>query len=69
MPGGFWARLLRRRQAGRAAEYTEEAGMSPSERHFVRESVEDHQAEEFVKEHLGGIDPERLIEGEQNLDR
>jgi hypothetical protein len=56
--------LLRRRQTERATEHAEEAGMSPAERRFTRESVEDHQAEEFVKEHLGGVDPERLIEDE-----
>jgi hypothetical protein len=28
--------------------------MSPAERRFTRESVEGHQAEEFLGEHLGG---------------
>jgi hypothetical protein len=60
--GSIWQRLLRRRRAKEAAEQTVEAGMSPSERRFTHESVEDHQAEGFVAEHLGGIDPERLLD-------
>ena len=36
--------------------------MSPAERRFVEESVEDRQADDFVAEHLGGIDPGRLVE-------
>jgi hypothetical protein len=39
----------------------EESHMSPSERRFVEESVEGHQADEFVQGHLGGEDPERLF--------
>jgi len=35
--------------------------MSPSERSFFAEGVEDRQADEFVEEHLGGIDPNRLL--------
>ena len=34
--------------------------MSPAERHLSGESIDDFQADEFVSEHLGGIDPERL---------
>ena len=33
--------------------------MSPAERRFAGESVEDFQADEFVSEHLGGGDPDR----------
>ena len=36
--------------------------MSPSERRFVHENVEGHQADEFVEEHLGGIEPGRLLD-------
>ena len=39
----------------------EETHMSPSERRFVEESVEDHQADEFVQGQLGGEDPKRLL--------
>jgi hypothetical protein len=43
--------------------------MSRAERRFVDESVEDRQAEGFVEEHLGGIDPKRLqAEGEAPRD-
>lgn len=38
--------------------------MTRSERDFANESVDDRQAEEFVKEHLGGFDPERLIDSD-----
>ena len=56
-------RLLRARRdhAGR-----ERAAMSPREREFVDESVEDRQAEGFVEEHLGGFRPERLLDGEES---
>lgn len=39
----------------------EEAHMSPSERRFIQEGVEGHQADEFVQGQLGGEDP-RLLE-------
>jgi hypothetical protein len=62
---GLWDRLMNRRQGARADRETERAGMSRAERRFVDERVEDRQAEGFVEEHLGGIDPERLLaEGE-----
>ena len=35
--------------------------MTPEERRSADESFEDRQADRFVAEHLGGIDPERLI--------
>jgi hypothetical protein len=39
----------------------EEAGMSRRERDFADESIEDHQADDLAAEHLGGIDPQRLL--------
>ena len=39
--------------------------MSPAERHFSEESVEDIAAERFVGEHLGGVDPERLLDDDR----
>ncbi len=39
----------------------EELHMSPSERRFAEESIEGHQADEFVQGHLGGEAPERLL--------
>ncbi len=40
----------------------EEAHMSPSERRYIKEGVEGHQADEFVQGQLGGEDPGRLLE-------
>jgi hypothetical protein len=40
----------------------EEAHMSPSERRFIAEGVEGHQADEFVQGQLGGENPERLLD-------
>ena len=39
--------------------------MSPAERRFIDEGVEGNQADEFVAEHLGGIDPNRLVEDDE----
>lgn len=66
MSGSVWKRLLRWRRGELVGERADTAGMSPSERRFTHESVEDHQAEEFVKEHLGGVDPGRLLEDEED---
>ena len=44
---------------------TEREQMSPDERRLEEESVEDIQADAFVGEHLGGINPERLIEDDE----
>jgi hypothetical protein len=57
----FWARLMARRRAGEDERATEERGMSPAEREFVHESVEDHAADEESIAHLGGVDPKRLL--------
>jgi len=59
---------MRRRQEAIGQRETEEAGMSRAERRFAAESVEDRQADGFVEEHLGGIDPERLL-GEDGAPR
>jgi hypothetical protein len=65
---GFLSRLLKRRRDASAERAQEEAQMSPAERRFVDENVEGHQADELVEEHLGGIDPNRLLgdSGEQH---
>ena len=50
---GFWARLFGRRET------------DPDDPGFSRhESFEDRQSDEFVEEHLGGIDPNRLLPDE-----
>ena len=56
----IWDRLLGRERNKAVARESEREQMSPAERHVAEESIEDFQADEFVSEHLGGIDPERL---------
>lgn len=53
----LWDRIMGR--SVERAEHREEERerMSPAERSFTRQSVEDHQADEFVDEHLGGREP------------
>lgn len=51
--------LLKKSATRREAE---EPQISPAERRFVEEPVEDHAADTFAAEHLGGIDPERLLQ-------
>jgi hypothetical protein len=58
----LWNRLVGRGEAAAEEREAEREQMSPGERHFAAESVEDMQADEFVSEHLGGIEPERLVE-------
>jgi hypothetical protein len=48
-------RLLGRRAAGRADRESAEG------RRLGAKRLEDQQADEFVEEHLGGIDPNRLL--------
>ena len=50
----LWNRIMRRPVENEA----EREHMSPAERRFTAESAEDHQADEFVAEHLGGRPPE-----------
>jgi hypothetical protein len=62
---GIWDRLTGRR---RNATVEHEAGreqMSRAEREFVEESVDEHEADELAAEHLGGIDPDRLLPGDK----
>ena len=54
----FWNRIMRRSPT--TVRETERERMSSAERRFSAESVEDHQADEFVAEHLGGAEPDRL---------
>jgi hypothetical protein len=50
----LWNRIMRRPVEREA----EREHMSAGERHYTAESVEDHQADEFVEEHLGGREPD-----------
>jgi hypothetical protein len=62
MPG-FWNRLIGRRRDASLRREAEEEQMSAAERRFVDEPVEDHQADDFAEEHLGGVDPDRFFGG------
>jgi hypothetical protein len=62
MGGSFWSRFVTRRRAAEERRETEDAGMSKAERRFTQETVEGHQADEFVESQLGGIDPQRLLD-------
>jgi hypothetical protein len=61
----LWNRLVGREEAAAEKREAELEQMSPAERHFASESVEDVQADEFVSEHLGGIEPERLVDEDE----
>jgi hypothetical protein len=56
---------MRRETAAAVDREVEREQMSPAERRFEEESVDDIQADAFVSEHLGGINPERLIEDDE----
>jgi hypothetical protein len=58
MPG-FWDRLLGRRREAAEQREAEEEQMSPEERRLADESFEDYQADEFIGEHFGSVDPYR----------
>jgi hypothetical protein len=62
---GIWNRLFRRRRAATVGPEVERERMSPAERDFADESIDDIQADEFVTEHLGGIRPERLSDDDE----
>ena len=64
MARDFWNRILRRQRDDTVKRETDREQGSPAERHFAEESFEDHQADEFVSEHLGGVDIDRAIEDE-----
>jgi hypothetical protein len=50
----LWNRIMRRPVEREA----EREHMSTGEREYTAESVEDHQADSFVEEHLGGFQPD-----------
>lgn len=60
----FWDRLMRRRQADVIERETEREQGSAEERHLASERFEDFQADEFVSEHLGGVELDRATEDE-----
>jgi hypothetical protein len=64
MARGFWNRFMGRRRNEAIKRETEREQMSPAEQQFAAESFEDHQADEFVSEHLGGEELDRPIDDE-----
>ncbi len=63
--GNFLSRLLDRRKAEAVAHEAEREQMSPAERAFDSESFEDRQADLSTAEHLGGVDPDRLLDDDE----
>jgi hypothetical protein len=61
MPG-IWERLKARRRAAAIRREAQDEELSPEERRLIDEGVEGYQADESAEEHLGGIDPTRLID-------
>jgi hypothetical protein len=62
MLGNLWNRILGRSRQEALARETERERGSPAEQRLATESIEDLQADEFVGEHLGGVEPPRLAE-------
>jgi len=57
----IWDRITGRSHETAVRHEAEREHMSREERRVASESVEDLQADEFVDEHLGAVDPERLL--------
>jgi hypothetical protein len=58
----LWNRLVGNSTAAAEKREAELKQMSPEEQKFERESIDDIQADEVAREHLGVIEPERLLE-------
>jgi len=59
---GLWSRITKPFTDAAIKRENEELEMSPEERKYVEEPVEDHAADEAAAEWLGGTDPDRLLE-------
>jgi hypothetical protein len=64
MARGFWNRVMGRGRNDAVKRETEREQMSSGEQHFAAQSFEDHQADEFVSEHLGGVELDRSTDDE-----
>lgn len=58
----WWERRKARHRAEEEEREDEEQGMSRAERQFIHESVEDHAADAESSAHLGGVNPNRLLD-------
>ena len=61
----WWNKLMGRERDAAVEHEAEREHMSPAERKFDSESVEDIGADASAEEHLGGFSPERLSEDDQ----
>lgn len=61
----FWNRLIGQTPANVAEREAEREDMSPAERQFTGESVDDIAADASSAERLGGFDPGRLVEDDE----
>jgi hypothetical protein len=61
----LWNKLMGRERDEAIERETEREQMSPEERHFEAESVEDIQADAVAEEHLGGFNPTELVEDDE----
>jgi hypothetical protein len=59
----WWNKLTGKQEA--VEHEAEREQMSPAERQFDSERVEDHAADEVAEEHLGGFSPENLEEDDK----
>jgi hypothetical protein len=57
----FWNKLMGRETAATVEHEAEREQMSPEERRFDSESVDDIQADASAREHLGGFEPTELV--------
>jgi hypothetical protein len=60
---GLWKRLLKRSRERAAERERELLQMSEKERRDATESIEERAGELESEAHLGGEDPERLLDG------
>ena len=56
-----WNRLMGAKSANAVEHEVEKEQMTSTERHDVEESIDDKKADAAAAEHIGGIDPERLL--------
>jgi hypothetical protein len=60
-----WNRLMGAKSATTVEQEVEKEQMAPAERHDVEQSIDDKKADAAAGEHVGGIDPERLLGDEE----
>jgi hypothetical protein len=61
----WWNKLTSGQREAAVEHEAEREKMSPEERHFDDEKIQDLAADEAAEEHLGGFNPERLSQDDQ----